>query len=102
MKVELVPLELLRPHEEIIIKKVNQLEKMTHRWNAYTKPLLLDRELSLPIVQVQRYSFPSGQVCGVTLPPSFARGGACVVIAPVLGIVPLEAVVFRVLFLLLS
>ena len=43
MKVELVPLELLRPHEEIIMKKVNQLEKMTHRWNAYTKPLLLDR-----------------------------------------------------------
>ena len=43
MKVELVPLEILRPHEQILPKKVDQLEKMTHRWNAYTKPLLLDR-----------------------------------------------------------
>ena len=43
MKVELVPLEVLRPHEQILPKKVDQLEKMTHRWNAYTKPLLIDR-----------------------------------------------------------
>ncbi|MDB3870704.1 transcriptional regulator [Euryarchaeota archaeon] len=43
MMVELVPLEILRPHEEILPKKVDQLEKMTHRWNAYTKPLLIDR-----------------------------------------------------------
>ena len=43
MKVELVPLEILRPHEQILPKKVDQLEKMTHRRNAYTKPLLLDR-----------------------------------------------------------
>jgi len=38
-----VPLEVLRPHEQILPKKVDQLEKMTHRWNAYTKPLLIDR-----------------------------------------------------------
>ena len=43
MKVELVPLGVLRPHEQILPKKVDQLEKMTHRWNAYTKPLLIDR-----------------------------------------------------------
>ena len=43
MEVELVPLEVLRPHEQIIHKKVDQLERVTHRWNAYTKPLLLDR-----------------------------------------------------------
>ena len=43
MEVELVPLEVLRPHEQILPKKVDQLEKMTHRWNAYTKPLLIDR-----------------------------------------------------------
>ena len=43
MEVELVPLEVLRPHEQIIQKKVDQLERITHRWNAYTKPLLLDR-----------------------------------------------------------
>ena len=55
MKVELVPLELLRPHEEIIIKKVNQLEKMTHRWNAYTKPLLLDRKTGTILDGHHRY-----------------------------------------------
>jgi|TARA_B110000196_G_scaffold41836_1_gene32054 ParB-like chromosome segregation protein Spo0J len=55
MKVELVPLELLRPHEEIIIKKVNQLEKMTHRWNAYTKPLLLDRNTGTILDGHHRY-----------------------------------------------
>ncbi len=42
MEVELIPLEVLRPHEQVISKKVDQLERMTHRWNAYTKPLLLD------------------------------------------------------------
>ncbi|MBT4051144.1 MAG: ParB N-terminal domain-containing protein [Euryarchaeota archaeon] len=55
MKVELVPLELLRPHEEIIIKKVDQLEKMTHRWNAYTKPLLLDRNTGTILDGHHRY-----------------------------------------------
>ena len=43
MEVELVPLEVLRPHEQVIERKVDQLERMTHRWNAYTRPLLLDR-----------------------------------------------------------
>ena len=44
VEVQLVPLEVLRPHEQTILKKVNQLERMTIRWNAYTKPLLVDRE----------------------------------------------------------
>jgi len=44
VQVQLVPLEILRPHEHIIVKKVDQLERMTIRWNAYTKPLLVDRE----------------------------------------------------------
>ena len=39
MKVELIPLELLLPHEEIIPSKVIQLEKMTIRWNAYVLQL---------------------------------------------------------------
>ena len=43
VQVELVPLELLLPHEEIIPKKVDQLEKMTIRWNAYVLPLVVDR-----------------------------------------------------------
>ena len=43
MEVQLVPFEILRPHEQIVLKKVDQLERMTVRWNAYTKPLLVDR-----------------------------------------------------------
>lgn len=39
---QLIPIEVLKPHEQVIQKKVTQLEKMTMRWNAYTKPLLVD------------------------------------------------------------
>ena len=42
MRVQLIPVEVLKPHEQVIQKKVTQLEKMTMRWNAYTKPLLVD------------------------------------------------------------
>ena len=38
VKVDLVSLEFLRPHEETIPKKVDELEKMTHRWRAYVLP----------------------------------------------------------------
>ena len=55
MNVELVPLEILRPHEQILPKKVDQLEKMTHRWNAYTKPLLLDRSTGTILDGHHRY-----------------------------------------------
>jgi|TARA_B100001996_G_C18292396_1_gene451312 ParB-like chromosome segregation protein Spo0J len=55
MKVELVPLEVLRPHEQILPKKVDQLEKMTHRWNAYTKPLLIDRSTGTILDGHHRY-----------------------------------------------
>ena len=56
MKVELVPLEVLRPHEQILLKKVDQLEKMTHRWNAYTKPLLIDRATGTILDGHHRYN----------------------------------------------
>ena len=42
MRVQLIPVEVLKPHEQVIQKKVTQLERMTMRWNAYTKPLLVD------------------------------------------------------------
>ena len=42
MKVQLIPVEVLKPHEQVIQKKVDQLERMTIRWDAYTKPLLVD------------------------------------------------------------
>ena len=44
VKVELVPIEVLRPHEQVVSDKVDQLERMTLRWKAYTKPLLIDRK----------------------------------------------------------
>ena len=43
MLVELVAIDWLKPHEKIRPKKVAELQKMTLRWNAYTKPLLVDR-----------------------------------------------------------
>ena len=42
VRVQLMPVEVLRPHEQVIQKKVDQLERMTIRWDAYTKPLLVD------------------------------------------------------------
>ena len=44
MKVDLVSMEFLRPHEETIPKKVDELEKMTHRWRAYVLPLVVDKK----------------------------------------------------------
>ena len=38
----MIPVEVLKPHEQVIQKKVDQLERMTIRWDAYTKPLLVD------------------------------------------------------------
>ena len=38
----MIPVEVLKPHEQVIEKKVDQLERMTIRWDAYTKPLLVD------------------------------------------------------------
>ena len=37
-----MPVEILKPHEQVIQKKVDQLERMTIRLDAYTKPLLVD------------------------------------------------------------
>tara|TARA_B100000123_G_scaffold92951_1_gene67543 strand:+ start:1752 stop:2174 length:423 start_codon:yes stop_codon:yes gene_type:complete len=42
VRVQLIPVEVLKPHEQVIEKKVDQLERMTIRWDAYTKPLLVD------------------------------------------------------------
>ena len=44
MKVELVPIEALLPHEKVEEHRVDNLKKMTLRWRAYTKPLLVDRK----------------------------------------------------------
>ena len=55
MKVQLVPVEFLRPHEEVIPKNVDQLERMTLKWDAYTKPLLVDRSTGTILDGHHRY-----------------------------------------------
>ncbi|MBT4059840.1 MAG: ParB N-terminal domain-containing protein [Euryarchaeota archaeon] len=44
MEIELVPIEWLKPHEEIKPKKVDELASITKKWGCYTKPLLVDSE----------------------------------------------------------
>ena len=39
-----MPVETLLPHEQVEGKQVDKLERMTLRWKAYTKPLLVDRK----------------------------------------------------------
>ena len=41
--VRLVPLEWLKPHEEIKVKNMKKLLDMTLRWNGFTKPLIVDK-----------------------------------------------------------
>ncbi len=41
--VDLVPIDWLKPHEEIREKNLSQLKDMTLRWDGYTKPLLVDQ-----------------------------------------------------------
>jgi hypothetical protein len=40
--VRLVPLEWLKPHEEIKVKNMKKLLDMTLRWDGFTKPLIVD------------------------------------------------------------
>lgn len=40
--VELVDIGWLKAHEMVVEKKVDELHKMTLRWQGYTKPLLVD------------------------------------------------------------
>ena len=42
MEVELVPISWLKPLEEVTPSNVDSLHDITLRWNAYTKPLLVD------------------------------------------------------------
>lgn len=41
--VQLVPVEWLKPHEEIKPRNRDKLLEMTKRWGGYTKPLIVDR-----------------------------------------------------------
>mgnify|MGYP003919137831 FL=1 len=51
----MVPMEVLRPHEQTIPKKVDELEKMTHRWKAYVLPLVVDKNTGVILDGHHRY-----------------------------------------------
>ena len=40
--ISLVPVEWLKPHEEIKVKNRDKLLEMTKRWRGFTKPMLVD------------------------------------------------------------
>ena len=42
--VRLVPIEWLKPHEEIKVKPRDKLLDMTNRWGGFTKPILVDTQ----------------------------------------------------------
>ena len=42
MQVELLPIDSLLPHEQVIEKKVVQLLEVTLKWGCYTKPVIVD------------------------------------------------------------
>lgn len=42
--VSLVPLEWLKPHEEIKTKNRDKLLEMTKKWGGFTKPMLVDSQ----------------------------------------------------------
>ncbi|MEC7700359.1 MAG: transcriptional regulator [Candidatus Thermoplasmatota archaeon] len=48
-------MEVLRPHEQTIPKKVDELEKMTHRWKAYVLPLVVDKNTGVILDGHHRY-----------------------------------------------
>ena len=50
--VRLVPLEWLKPHEQIKTRNRDKLLDMTKRWQGYTKPLIVD-QLTGAILDVQ-------------------------------------------------
>ncbi|MEJ6715639.1 MAG: ParB N-terminal domain-containing protein, partial [Euryarchaeota archaeon] len=54
--VQLVPLEWLKPHEEIKPRNRDKLLEMTKRWGGYTKPLIVDKVTGAILDGHHRYS----------------------------------------------
>lgn len=54
--VDLVPIDWLKPHEEIRKKNLAQLKDMTLRWDGYTKPLLVDQTTGAILDGHHRYN----------------------------------------------
>jgi hypothetical protein len=54
--VQLVPVEWLKPHEEIKPRNLDKLLEMTKRWGGYTKPLIVDKATGAILDGHHRYS----------------------------------------------
>ena len=54
--VQLVPVEWLKPHEEIKPRNRDKLLDMTKRWGGYTKPLIVDKMTGAILDGHHRYS----------------------------------------------
>ena len=57
--VQLVPLEWLKPHEEIKPRNRDKLLEMTKRWGGYTKPLIVDKVTGAILDGHHRHSIAS-------------------------------------------
>ena len=64
----LVPLEWLKPHEEIKIKARDKLLDMTKKWGGYTKPLIVDKNTGALLDGHHRYSVAKS--LGLSLVPA--------------------------------
>ncbi|MFL2949518.1 MAG: ParB N-terminal domain-containing protein [Candidatus Poseidoniaceae archaeon] len=57
--VQLVPVEWLKPHEEIKPRNRDKLLEMTKRWGGYTKPLIVDKVTGAILDGHHRFSIAS-------------------------------------------
>ncbi len=64
----LVPLEWLKPHEEIKTKARDKLLDMTKKWGGYTKPLIVDKKTGSLLDGHHRYSVAKS--LGLSLVPA--------------------------------
>jgi len=55
MRVELLPIDSLLPHEQVIEKKVVQLLEVTLQWGCYTKPVIVDGKTGVLLDGHHRY-----------------------------------------------
>jgi hypothetical protein len=64
----LVPLEWLKPHEEVKERNRDKLLEMTKRWGGYTKPLIVDKHTGAILDGHHRHSV--GQLLGLKRVPA--------------------------------
>lgn len=66
--VQLVPLQWLKPHEEVKSRNRDKLLDMTKRWGGYTKPLIVDQRTGAILDGHHRYAI--GQILNLKRVPA--------------------------------